>query len=70
MNTYLFAAIILFLFAVSAFTEAPATEADPGTPDIAVTEDVAPVMTDSLAPPTALPTVAGERSGNHAVYLR
>ena len=70
MNTYLFAAIILLLYAVSAFTEGPATEVDSITPDMAVIEDVAPIMTDSLAPPAALPTVAGERSGNHAVYLR
>ena len=70
MNTYLFAAIILLLYAVSAFTEGPATEVDLSAPGMAVIEDIAPVMTDSLAPPTALPTVAGERSGNHAVYLR
>ncbi|WP_420459212.1 hypothetical protein [Neolewinella sp.] len=70
MNTYLFAAIILLLFAVSAFTEGPANRVDPATPDMAITEDIAPVMTDSLVPLTALPTVVGEWSGNHAVYLR
>ena len=70
MNTYLFAAIILLLFAVSAFTEGPANATLPGAADMAIMEDIAPVLPDSLAPPSALPTVAGERSGNHGVYLR
>ncbi|WP_238749266.1 hypothetical protein [Neolewinella maritima] len=69
MNQYLFALIILALYGASAFTDAPEPPAT-DVPNMVIVEDHAPVSTDSLAAPSALPRVAGEHSGNHAVYLR